>query len=80
MNTLRRRVSVLTDAEVSFGVIQPEHWYQPEWVDEERATEGRNKLVAQNIIYGGTSTNIHIVPSQAEFWSRQRTVPQHVSL
>jgi alpha 1,2-mannosyltransferase len=44
----------LTDAEVHFGVIPPEHWYQPDWIDEEKAQEGRMKLMQQNIIYGGT--------------------------
>ncbi|KAI9571530.1 glycosyltransferase family 15 protein [Boletus coccyginus] len=49
----KRRVQVLTNAPVTFGVIPHEHWFQPDWIDEERAREGRDKLVRQNIIYGG---------------------------
>ena len=52
----RRRVSVLTDAKVEFGLIPRDHWYQPDWIDEQRATEGRNKMVADSVIYGGGST------------------------
>jgi alpha 1,2-mannosyltransferase len=48
-----RRVSVLTDADVSFGLIPRENWVQPDWIDEPRAQEGRNKLVRQGVIYGG---------------------------
>ena len=44
---------MLASSNVSYGVIPNEHWYQPEWIDEERASAGRNKLVSQNIIYGG---------------------------
>jgi alpha 1,2-mannosyltransferase len=46
-----RNVSAATNASVSFGVIPPEHWYQPEWIDEDRAREGRKRL--KNTLYGG---------------------------
>lgn len=50
---LCRRVSVLTDAPISFGQISSEHWYQPEWVDEDRARAGRLHMMSQGIIYAG---------------------------
>lgn len=50
----KRRVSVLTDANVSFGLIPREDWIQPDWIDEGRAQEGRNNLVRQGVIYGGS--------------------------
>ncbi|KAG8217538.1 glycolipid 2-alpha-mannosyltransferase-domain-containing protein [Butyriboletus roseoflavus] len=50
----KRRISVLTDVPVSFGVIPHDHWFQPDWIDEDRAREGRDRLVRQNIIYGGS--------------------------
>ena len=49
-----RTVSNLTEAKISFGLIPPEHWYQPEWIDEDRAAQGRQKMHEQNIIYAGT--------------------------
>ena len=49
-----RRITELTDAPVSFGLIEHDHWYQPDWIDEERAKAGREKMVADNIIYGGS--------------------------
>lgn len=50
---LCRRVSQLVSGNVSFGVIPAEHWNQPDWIDEDHARDGRNRLMAQNIIYGG---------------------------
>ena len=48
-----RRVSELTDATVQFGLIPPDHWHQPKWIDESKATAERDKMVANNVIYGG---------------------------
>ena len=50
-------MKVLTDAPVHFGLIQPEHWYQPEWIDEDLARRGRLRMMEQGIIYGGTLSN-----------------------
>jgi len=35
-------------------LIPKEHWFQPEWIDEDRAREGRLKMMAQRIIYAGS--------------------------
>ncbi|KAF8827336.1 hypothetical protein HHX47_DHR5000548 [Lentinula edodes] len=42
-----------SSAPISFGLIPKEHWYQPDWIDEEKATEGRAQMQAANIIYAG---------------------------
>ncbi|KAJ7273727.1 glycosyltransferase family 15 protein [Mycena haematopus] len=48
------RIGILTDAPVSFGLIPPEHWVQPDWIDEDRARMGRLDMMNQRIIYGGS--------------------------
>ncbi|PFH54344.1 glycosyltransferase family 15 protein [Amanita thiersii Skay4041] len=50
----KQRISVLTDAPVSFGLIPKEHWFQPEWINENRARAGRIQMMAQGIIYAVT--------------------------
>ncbi|KDR81623.1 hypothetical protein GALMADRAFT_239685 [Galerina marginata CBS 339.88] len=50
----KERVRVLTNAPIQFGLIQPDHWYQPEWIDESQATAGRLRMMAQGIIYAGS--------------------------
>ncbi|KAG6866925.1 hypothetical protein C0991_003841 [Blastosporella zonata] len=51
----KRRVSVLTDAPISFGLIPKEHWFQPDWIDETKARDGRTRMMWQGIIYAGMS-------------------------
>ncbi|KAL9715161.1 hypothetical protein Ac2012v2_001822 [Leucoagaricus gongylophorus] len=50
----KERVQVLTDAPVHFGLIPQEHWYQPDWIDEDRARAGRSRMMAKGIIYAGS--------------------------
>lgn len=49
-----RRVSVLSAAKMEFGTIPRDHWYQPSSIDEKKADAGRNRMVEQGIIYGGS--------------------------
>jgi hypothetical protein len=49
-------VKNLASGPVYFGIIPHDHWYQPDWIDEEKAEAGRNQLVDQGVIYGGTSS------------------------
>ena len=49
----RRRMSGLTDAPVEFGLIPRDHWHQPDWIDETKATASREAMVKNNVIYGG---------------------------
>ena len=48
-----RRMSALTDAPVEFGLIPRDHWHQPDWIDEAKATASREAMVKNNVIYGG---------------------------
>jgi alpha 1,2-mannosyltransferase len=48
-----RRVTGLTDALVEFGLVPPDHWHQPAWIDEEKASAAREVMVKNNVIYGG---------------------------
>lgn len=53
MIPLVRHISALTLAEVEFGLIPKEHWVQPPSVDEEKASAARERMVKENVIYGG---------------------------
>lgn len=50
----KTRVSEITDSKVQFGLIPNDHWNQPAWVNETKATESRNDMVKNNVIYGGS--------------------------
>jgi len=53
-HSINRRVRVITTAPVFFGQIPEHHWNQPDWIDENRARESRERMVAQQIIYAGS--------------------------
>ncbi|KAF9075056.1 glycosyltransferase family 15 protein [Rhodocollybia butyracea] len=44
-------VMTMTNASVQFGVIPARHWYQPEWIDEARAEQGRKAMQELDVIY-----------------------------
>jgi alpha 1,2-mannosyltransferase len=48
------RIRELTDASVEFGLIPREHWYQPDSIDEEKASAARAEMVKNQVIYGGS--------------------------
>ncbi|TBU23334.1 glycosyltransferase family 15 protein [Dichomitus squalens] len=50
----KTRIRNVIHGEVTFAEIPHDHWYQPDWIDEDRARAGREKMVADNIIYGGS--------------------------
>ncbi|KAF8180086.1 glycosyltransferase family 15 protein [Pholiota molesta] len=54
MPSFKERVTELTDADVQFGLIPPEHWHQPPEIDERKASEAREQMVRNRVIYGGS--------------------------
>lgn len=53
-DTFKARVTELTDATVQFGLIPNDHWVQPPHIDEAKASQSREKMVKDNVIYGGS--------------------------
>jgi hypothetical protein len=51
-----RQVAAVTKANVSFGLIPSEDWYQPGWIDEEKAKAGRRSL--NRILYMEVSPHV----------------------
>ncbi|KAF7341241.1 Glycosyltransferase family 15 protein [Mycena venus] len=49
----KRRIRNLTPSRVEFGVIPKEHWYQPDWIDKDKARKEMDKMRMQNVKYGG---------------------------
>lgn len=59
--TCHRRISVLTQAEIHWGLIPKDDWYQPDWIDEEKASAGRKKMEDDQIIYGGQLISTFVI-------------------
>ncbi|KZV61061.1 glycosyltransferase family 15 protein [Peniophora sp. CONT] len=47
-------VSALTTAPIEFGLIPREDWFQPDWIDEDKAKKSREKMEKNKVIYGGS--------------------------
>lgn len=41
----KTRVANLTNGEVKFGLVPHDHWFQPEWIDDERMRKGMEELM-----------------------------------
>ena len=54
LTTMDRRTAEITGAQVSYGLIPKADWYQPDWIDEDKAKAAREKMAKENVIYGGS--------------------------
>ncbi|KAI0738269.1 glycosyltransferase family 15 protein [Daedaleopsis nitida] len=50
----KEAMSAAISGPVSYGLIAKDHWYQPEWIDEEKAAASRAQMVAEDVVYGGS--------------------------
>ncbi|KAI8998541.1 glycosyltransferase family 15 protein [Trametes punicea] len=73
----KERVQTLTDAKVEFGLIPRDNWVQPDWIDEERATEARRKMVQENVIYGGSVPYRNMCRFNSGFFYRQELLQKY---
>ncbi|KAJ7680141.1 glycolipid 2-alpha-mannosyltransferase-domain-containing protein, partial [Mycena rosella] len=73
----KRRVSAVASGPVAYGLVPREHWVQPDWIDEERATKGRAQLVADNVIYGGSCRYRNMCRYNSGFFFRHPLVEQY---
>ncbi|KAJ7214164.1 nucleotide-diphospho-sugar transferase [Mycena haematopus] len=47
----KRRIRNLTPSRVDFGVIPKEHWYQPDWIDQDKARTAMARMQRMNVKY-----------------------------
>ena len=71
-------MSIVTKSTVEFGVIPKDHWYQPDWIDEQKATSARNRMAAANVKYGGMLDHSPL-PRLTNIELRERLVCAHGS-
>jgi alpha 1,2-mannosyltransferase len=49
---LLRWTTEVVGSETIYGQIPHDHWYQPSWIDEDKATKARLKMIEEKVIYG----------------------------
>ncbi|KAJ2395586.1 hypothetical protein GGI23_004246, partial [Coemansia sp. RSA 2559] len=50
----------MTDAEVFYGQIPKEHWSYPEWINQTKAMESRERMDKDGVMYGGSESYRHM--------------------
>jgi len=50
----KKYTTELTGATPVYGLIPKDQWVQPDWIDEDRASKAREKMVNDRVIYGGS--------------------------
>ncbi|KAF9443357.1 glycosyltransferase family 15 protein [Macrolepiota fuliginosa MF-IS2] len=63
-----------TRSQIEFGVILPDHWMQPPWIDEEKAAKGRRKLEEAGVKYGGSVSYRNMCRFNAGFFFQHSLV------
>ncbi|GAA5835185.1 hypothetical protein JCM3766R1_006895 [Sporobolomyces carnicolor] len=70
-------VKSITRSEVHFYVIPKEHWSYPEWINKTYAAEERQKMVDENVIYGGSESYRHMCRYNSGFFFQQEILDQY---
>ncbi|KAF9467497.1 glycosyltransferase family 15 protein [Collybia nuda] len=73
----KQRISLMTSSLTEFGVIPSQHWNQPDWIDEEKAKKFRDKLVEQDIIYGGSVSYRNMCRFNSGFFFKQELMQKY---
>lgn len=75
--SFKDHIQALTNTTVEFGVIPSDHWHQPSWVDEDRATKSRDEMVRNNVIYGGSVPYRNMCRFNSGFFYRHELLQQY---
>ncbi|GAA5888928.1 hypothetical protein JCM5296_002741 [Sporobolomyces johnsonii] len=67
-------VMSMTRSEVFFHVIPKEHWSYPEFINQTYAAEERQKMVHENVIYGGSESYRHMCRFNSMFFFQQKVL------
>jgi len=67
----KRRTSEVTGAPTAYGLIPKDEWSQPDSIDEAKATASREKMMKDNVIYGGSVPYRNMCRFNSGFFYRQ---------
>ncbi|CAO3694612.1 unnamed protein product [Rhizopus stolonifer] len=66
----------LSSGKTYYGELTPEMWSYPDWIDQEKAKESREKMEAEGVIYGGMESYRHMCRFQSGFFFRHPLMDQ----
>ncbi|KAK7057933.1 glycosyltransferase family 15 protein [Favolaschia claudopus] len=71
----KEQVSTATSAQVQFGLIPHEHWFQPSWIDESKASAARQAMGP--LFYGHSVSYRNMCRFQSGFFFRHPLLQQY---
>ncbi|CAK5277907.1 unnamed protein product [Mycena citricolor] len=69
-------VTALTRARVEFGLVPPEDWYQPSWIDENKASAVRERM-KNTVLYGDSVSYRNMCRFQSGFFFRHELLKKY---
>lgn len=51
-DVFKQYTQALTNSKCHYGLIEHDEWFQPDWIDEQKATEAREEMIRKKVIYG----------------------------
>ncbi|KAJ7437579.1 glycosyltransferase family 15 protein [Mycena galericulata] len=66
----KREITALTPAQVQFGLIPKEDWFQPPWIDEGKASAARERMRKAHVLYGDSVSYRNMCRFQSGFFFR----------
>ncbi|KAI9279595.1 nucleotide-diphospho-sugar transferase [Sporodiniella umbellata] len=69
--------SGLASGKTFYGVLSPEMWSYPDWIDQEKALLARQQMEKDQVIYGGSESYRHMCRFQSGFFFRHPLLSQY---
>ncbi|KAH8106979.1 glycosyltransferase family 15 protein [Cristinia sonorae] len=73
----KKQIQNIVSSKVEFGLIPHDHWFQPDTIDEKKATEARERMVKANVIYGGSVPYRNMCRYNSGFFYRHELVQKY---
>ncbi|KAG2112675.1 glycosyl transferase [Suillus discolor] len=77
MQSFKHHIWALTNATVEFGLIPSDHWHQPSWIDEERASKSRDDMIKNDVIYRGSVSYRNMCRFNSGFFYRHELLQKY---
>lgn len=69
--------TALISGTTKYGKIPHEHWSVPDWIDEAKAAAGREQMLKDNVIYGGSIPYRHMCRFESGFFYRHELMDEY---
>ncbi|KAK1924853.1 nucleotide-diphospho-sugar transferase [Papiliotrema laurentii] len=73
----KQHTQAMTKANCFYGKIDPDHWFQPDWIDEDKARKNREEMIRKKVIYGHSVPYRNMCRFNSGFFFRHPLLAQY---